>query len=74
MEHAGYRKYRPSKAALPFGGLGLEFGLVFARAESLTLRTALPKGEPFRTGIDPGTTVVSGYELLLLLNREIRGC
>jgi hypothetical protein len=74
MEHAGCRNGRSKSAKLPFAGLGLELGAVFAWADSLTLRSARAQGESLRTGIVPGVAVMSGYALLLWLNREIRGC
>jgi hypothetical protein len=73
MDHEQFRKAGP-KTVLPFGGLGLDLGAVFVRARVLFLQSARPPGKPFRDTAVQGAIVVSGYELLLRLGREIRGC
>jgi hypothetical protein len=60
--------------ALPFGGLGLELDAVFDRAESLRFRSARPRAGRVRWHVATETAGRSGYELLLWLGREIRGC
>lgn len=59
--------------ALPFGGLGLDLGAVFDRAESLSFRSVKPEFGRFWGRVAPEVGR-SGYGLLLWLNREIRGC
>jgi hypothetical protein len=60
--------------ALPFGGLGLKLDAVFDRAESLRFRSARPRAGRVRWRAAPESAGLSGYELLLRLGREIRGC
>lgn len=58
---------------LPFDGLGFDLAGVTIRAALVTLRVSRPAEARVRPAVETGGRRTFGYELLLMLNREIRG-
>ncbi|MFP4517173.1 MAG: hypothetical protein ACLFNV_10305 [Desulfovibrionales bacterium] len=63
-----------SRTSIPFSGLGQDLSKVVARAGSLDVRSCSPKVPWVRPSIRWGVPRASGYDLLVMLGREIRGC